>query len=106
NGGTTVARLTSRGEAPYFPKLDSSFCQVGTHDSLLSTGCLAGIGLAPVARHGMGGAVMRMIKELGGAFAWSVGWEAVRRGNRFFLAENPRGGRLRGPRMGYMKDRE
>ena len=29
----TIVRLTSRWESPYFPKLDSSFCQIGPHDS-------------------------------------------------------------------------
>ena len=36
NGGTTIVRLTSRGESPYFPKLDSSFCQVGPHEPSLA----------------------------------------------------------------------
>ena len=28
NGGDAIVRLTSRGESPYFSKLDSSFCQI------------------------------------------------------------------------------
>jgi hypothetical protein len=30
NGAAALARLTSRGQSPYFPKLDSSFCGAGS----------------------------------------------------------------------------
>ncbi len=34
NAGEKIVRLTSPDKSPYFPKLDSSFCQAETHDRI------------------------------------------------------------------------
>ncbi len=49
NGGLAIVRLTSGGESPYFSKLDSSFCQIGPHDSIASRDFSIGIEVAVCA---------------------------------------------------------
>ena len=36
NAGRKIVRLTSGGQSPYFPKLDSSFYQPGTHGEIVA----------------------------------------------------------------------
>ena len=55
-----IVRLTSRGESPYFSKLDSSFCQIGPHDSIRIAE-IFGLVLKLLGRAEMGGCV-RVLK--------------------------------------------
>ena len=98
NAGVKIVRLTSRFKSPYFPKLDSSFCQIGPDDWLqpresglvLKLLCLVNgwirMGVGSVAEENR-----RLVKLLASVRRWvSFGNDRGRR-------------RMREPRMVYMK---
>ena len=67
NGLDLLVRLTSRGQSPYFPKLDSSFCWKRSGDGFQTTNHEGGIEIAIATRmaesSGAGGAVREDLRS-------------------------------------------